>query len=35
MSAIIHFEADGWRARTDGDFTEENVVRIADAAGEY
>lgn len=35
MSAIIHFEADGWKARTDGDFTEENVVRIADAAGEY
>ncbi len=35
MSAIIHFESDGWRARTDGDFTEENVVRIADAAGEY
>lgn len=35
MSAIIHFEADGWRARTDGDFTEENVVRVADAAGEY
>lgn len=35
MSAIIHFQEDGWRARTDGDFTEENVVRIADAAGAY
>lgn len=35
MSAIIHFEADGWKARTDGDFTRENVARIADAAGEY
>lgn len=35
MGAIIHFETDGWRARTDGDFTEENVVRIADAAGGY
>lgn len=33
MGAIIHFGTDGWRARLDGDFSEENVVRIADAAG--
>ena len=33
MGAIIHFGTDGWRARTDGDFTEESVVRVADAAG--
>ena len=33
MGAMIHFGTDGWRARTDGDFTEENVVRVADAAG--
>ena len=33
MSAMIHFGTDGWRARLDGDFTEDNVVRIADAAG--
>lgn len=32
MSAIIHFGADGWRARLDDDFTEDNVVRVADAA---
>ncbi|OUP06728.1 phosphoglucomutase [Collinsella sp. An2] len=33
MAAIIHFGTDGWRARRDGDFNEENVARIADAAG--
>ena len=33
MGAIIHFGTDGWRARLDGDFTEENVIRVADAAG--
>ena len=32
MSAIIHIESDGWKSRLDEDFTEENVVRIADAA---
>ena len=32
MSAIIHFGADGWRARLDDDFTEDNVVRVTDAA---
>ena len=34
MGAMIHFGTDGWRARTDGDFTDENVIRVADAAGE-
>lgn len=34
MGAMIHFGMDGWRARLDGDFTEDNVVRVADAAGE-
>ena len=33
MSAIIHLGADGWKARLDGDFSEENVARLADAAG--
>lgn len=33
MGAMIHFGTDGWRARLDGDFTEENVARIAHAAG--
>ncbi len=32
MGAMIDFDTDGWRARLDGDFTEENVVRIAAAA---
>ena len=35
MSAIIHFGTDGWRARLDGDFNEDNLVRVADAAGSY
>lgn len=35
MCAMIHFGTDGWRARRDGGFTEENVVRVADAAGRY
>lgn len=35
MCAMIHFGTDGWRARRDGDFTEENVARVADAAGGY
>lgn len=34
MGAIIHFGTDGWRARLDGDFNDDNVIRIADAAGE-
>ena len=34
MGAMIHFGTDGWRARADADFTEENVVRVADAAAE-
>lgn len=34
MSAIIHFGTDGWRARTDGTFTEANVLRIAEAAAD-
>ena len=33
MSAIIHFGTDGWRAKTDGDFTAENVTRVAEALG--
>lgn len=32
MSTILRFGTDGWRARLDGDFREENVVRVADAA---
>lgn len=35
MSAMIHFGTDGWRARRDGGFTEENVIRVADAVGSY
>lgn len=34
MGAILHFGADGWRARLDGDFNDDNVIRVADAAGE-
>lgn len=30
---MIHFGTDGWRARLDGDFTEESLVRMADAVG--
>lgn len=33
MGAMIHFGTDGWRARTDGDFNDDNVIRVADAAG--
>lgn len=33
MSAILHFTSDGWQSRLDEDFTEENVARIAEAAG--
>ncbi|AEB06323.1 phosphoglucomutase/phosphomannomutase alpha/beta/alpha domain I [Coriobacterium glomerans PW2] len=33
MGAMIHFGTDGWRARLDGDFNDDNLVRIADAAG--
>lgn len=33
MGAMIRFGADGWRARLDGDFTQDNVVRVADAVG--
>lgn len=32
MGTIIRFGTDGWRARRDGDFRDENVVRVADAA---
>ena len=32
MSAMIRFGTDGWRARRDGEFTEDNVIRVADAA---
>lgn len=32
MSTMIRFGTDGWRARRDGAFTEDNVVRVADAA---
>ena len=35
MGAILHFGTDGWRARLDGDFDTENVVRVAVAAGAY
>lgn len=35
MATMISFGTDGWRARLDGDFTEENLIRIADAAGSY
>ena len=34
MGAILHFGADGWRARLDGDFNDDNVIRVADAAGD-
>lgn len=33
MGTIIRFGTDGWRARVDGDFSEENLVRVADAVG--
>jgi phosphomannomutase len=29
--AAIHFGTDGWRARFDGDFTRENLARVAEA----
>lgn len=32
MGAMIRFGTDGWRARRDGAFTEENVERVIDAA---
>lgn len=35
MSTMIHFGTDGWRARLDGGFTDDNVARAADAAGKY
>lgn len=35
MGAMIHFGTDGWRARLDGDFTESNVARVADAVAKY
>lgn len=31
--SIIHFGTDGWRARIDEDFTDDNVARVADACG--
>lgn len=30
---MIHFGIDGWRGRIDEDFTDDNVARVADAAG--
>lgn len=33
MSAIIHLGADGWKARLDADFDNDNVARLASAAG--
>ena len=33
MSDMIRFGTDGWRARRNAEFTEENVIRVADAAG--
>lgn len=35
VSAMIHFGTDGWRARLDGDFTDDNVIRVAEAVGAY
>lgn len=35
MSAAIVFGIDGWRARFDDGSVEEDVIRIADAAGSY
>lgn len=32
MGAIIHFDVDGWFARKDGEFTDQNVMRVAEAA---
>lgn len=32
---MITFGTDGWRARLDGDFTDENLIRLADAAGAW
>lgn len=32
MSAILHVASDGWRSRLDEDATDDNFVRIADAA---
>ncbi len=32
-ASILRFGSDGWHARLDGDFSEENVVRLADALG--
>lgn len=32
MGGMIRFGTDGWRARRDGAFTEDNVVRVVDAA---
>ena len=34
MSTIIHFGTGGWYARRDGDFTDENVVRVVEAASQ-
>ena len=31
MGGLIRFGTDGWRARCDGAFTEDNVIRVADA----
>ena len=35
MATMITFGTDGWRARLDGDFTDENLIRLADAAGAW
>ncbi len=34
MSTIIHIGTGGWYARRDGDFTDENLIRVADAAAQ-
>lgn len=35
MSTMIRFGTDGWQARLGEGFTEENLIRVADAAGKY
>lgn len=34
MSTIIHIGTGGWYARRDGDFTDENLIRVADGAAQ-
>ncbi|MDI9644002.1 MAG: phosphoglucomutase/phosphomannomutase family protein [Candidatus Verstraetearchaeota archaeon] len=35
MQCRINFGTDGWRSKLDGDFTPENVARVADAIARY